>query len=271
MAISALSSCSTSDKTDGSSVAPAADITELDVSVSLMSAAKSYDIVLAGDSMHLVMSASVQWPQKIGNHDLSAFQDSIITFAFPQEKSRDIKNAIAGYVNDVESTGLIETGAVVTICKEAYPDNVNNYSCDIDARVLEFSDKMITYQIVESTYLGGAHPNTTSRALTYDFVNSTLLTLSNVIKPESIPAFTQIVKRNMLQQLDMSEAEFAEQTLAPTFTVGSDLFIGDGSIYVHYNTYEILPHSYGSIDVMVSPYEVRDMLTPIAQSLLIED
>lgn len=273
MIFSLLASCNSGDGSskNATEAAPAADITELDVSVSLMSAAKSYDIVIGQDSMHLVMSASVQWPQKMGNHDLKAFQDSILNFAFPQHTSADVKQAIASYVNDVESTGLVEAGAVVKPCKETYPDNVNNYSCDIDARLLEFTDKMMTYQIVESTYLGGAHPNTASRSITYDFVNSTLLTLSNVIKSESLPAFADVVKRNLLQQLDMSEREFNQQMLADQFQVGQDIFIGDGSIYVHYNAYELLPYSYGTIDVMVSPYEVRDMLTPMAQKLLLDE
>lgn len=248
-----------------------ADISELDVNVNLLSTAKSYDIILAQDSMHLVMSASVQWPTKIGKHDLTAFQDSILTFAFPQYKDGDVRSCMSAYVNDVKSTGLVENGATVTNCQEAYPDDVNNYSCDIDARVLEFSDKMITYQIVETTYLGGAHPNTASRSITYDFVNSTLLSISNVIKPESIPEFAEVVKRNMLQQLDITEGDFEQMMLVPKFQLGKDLFIGDGSIYIHYNTYELLPHSFGTIDVMVSPYEIQDMLTPMAKDLLVEE
>ena len=111
MIFSLLASCNSGDGSskNATEAAPAADITELDVSVSLMSAAKSYDIVIGQDSMHLVMSASVQWPQKMGNHDLKAFQDSILNFAFPQHTSADVKQAIASYkgvLSHCDSYGL---------------------------------------------------------------------------------------------------------------------------------------------------------------------
>ena len=258
--------CSQKQDNENASVA---SVNELDVEVALLDAAQSYEIIMNRDTMHLVMTANIQWPKMVGSHDMTPLQDSIMAFAFPEYHDISIKEAMIRYVGNTEATGIPSTGASVTPTSEAFSESEFSYNSTITGRVLEFSDRMITYQITESAYLGGAHPNTTSRSITYDFANSTLLSPANVIKSESLADFTAIAKRNLAAQLNMTETELDQALMVEKFALSNDLYIADRAIYIHYNPYEILPYSVGTVDVMVSPYEVRDMLTPKAENLLI--
>lgn len=49
------------------------------------------------------------------------------------------------------------------------------------------------------------------------------------------------------------------------------MYVLNGMLVFHYNPYDILPYSYGTIDVDVAPYQVKDFLTPEATRMLIDN
>lgn len=255
---------------DTDSIAADTTLHELEIDLTVMSAVRSYAIDIDTNSYHLCLSADLQWPKKIGDYDIKPLQDSIVAYSFPNVTRESVKNAILAYVSDVTSTGLNDGGARITPIDRIYPDSINSFTVSLDARVLEFGKRLIAYQIAEYSYLGGAHPVTMSRTFTYDLQKKRVVGLNELIAPDKINDFTVAVMKQLAAQLDITPTELRESLLSPSFTVSDDVYCADGYIFVHYNPYQILPYSFGTIDVQMSPYEYQSLLTPYAREILLD-
>ena len=69
----------------------------------------------------------------------------------------------------------------------------------------------------------------------------------------------------------VSVKELDSELLVKPLPVSKDVYVLNGMLVFHYNPYDILPYSYGTIDVDVAPYQVRDYLTPEAYRMLVEN
>lgn len=267
------SSCSGSKSTEDSmqdSLSADSVIHELEIDMTVMNAVRSYNIDVDTFSYHLALSADLQWPKKLGDYDIKPLQDSIVAYAFPNVTHESVKSAMVAYVSDVTSTGLSDRGAIVTPADKVYADSVNSYAISLDAKVVEFGKRLISYQISEYSYLGGAHPNTVSRTFSYDLKTKRVIGLNDLIARDKVNDFAVAVMKQLAMQLDMTPTALREALLTPGFSVSEDVYCVDGYIFVHYNPYQILPYVFGAIDVQMSPYENEALLTPYARELLLD-
>lgn len=266
-------SCNKSETTDNKStdstalIDSAVTVTEVDMQV--LSIARGYEMTFDTTRLKLAMVANVQWPTEIGSYKMKTLQDSIIAICFPFCENIDVKKAMFNYVTDLNQTGLVDDASAITPIDKVYPDSVNNFSMQLDARVLELTENLVTYQVVESSYLGGAHPNVASRTFTFDLAKDKILTISDLIAQHKIDDFKVAVSKQLAEQLEMTPAALDDMLLVKPFTISSTIYCADGYIYVHYNPYELLPYSFGTIDVQISPLENEGLLTPYAKELLL--
>lgn len=269
----ALFSCnksdSATDKTTDSTAVIDSAVTEVEVDMQVLSIARGYEMMFDTVKLKLAMVANVQWPTEIGNYKMTTLQDSIIAICFPLAEKTAVKKAMYNYVNDLNQTGLVDDASSITPIDKVYPDSVNNFSMQLDARILEFTENLITYQVVESSYLGGAHPNVASRTFTFDLAKNKILTISDLIAQHKIDDFKVAVSKQLAEQLEMTPAALDDMLLVKPFTISSTIYCADGYIFVHYNPYELLPYSFGTIDVQISPLENEGLLTPYAKELLL--
>ncbi len=272
----ALSLTCCSKSTDGNSSAQdsiaMADslVSELEVDLKALSSAKSYALKFDSIEMKLAISSKIEWPEKISKYNITPLQDSILGFCFPEFQAFPIKVAMLKYVEDLEMTGITDDATSITPIDKIYPDSVSNFSMNLDARMMEITDKLVTYQITETSYLGGAHPNMVSRTFTYDLTNAKILNISDIIAQHKIDAFKTLVARQLADQLELTPAALDEMLLVKPLPLGKTIYCTDGNIYIHYNPYEILPHIFGATDVQISALENENMLTPYARQLLVE-
>lgn len=269
-----LACCSKSDVNNSSDIDSVAIadtlVSELEVDLNALSTAKSYSIKYDSIEMKLAIGAKIEWPEKIAKYNITTLKDSILGFCFPEFQSFPIKVAMLKYVEDVAMTGMTDEATSVTPIGKVYQDSVNNFSMNLDARMLEITDKLVTYQITETSYLGGAHPNMVSRTFTYDLANAKILNISDLIAQHKIDAFKTLVAKQLADQLELTPAALDEMLLIKPLPIGKTIYCTDGSIFIHYNPYEILPHIFGSTDVQISALENESILTPYARELLIE-
>lgn len=265
-----LSACGgKSDEGAGQAVSNDGLITSLPLSMNIKSAEKSYRITSTDPEFtcYLTISTSLQWPEAIASYDIKPLQDTILTLMYPDVKEPlDVNAAITQFVTDAKSFDLGDEITEVDTVPELSIDNQIYYASN-QLQMMEISDELVTFSITASQYMGGAHPMTTSIPFTYDFDSSEIISFGWLFKEGADENLVPVLKEAIASQLNMTVQDF-EDSLLSDFKVSDMVYILNGHIVFHYNPYEILPYSFGSIDAVIYPSEITDILTPQAVTLL---
>lgn len=265
-----LSACGgKSDEGAGQAVSNDGLITSLPLSMNIKSAEKSYRITSTDPEFtcYLTISTSLQWPEAIASYDIKPLQDTILTLMYPDVKEpQDVNAAITQFVTDAKSFDLGDEITEVDTVPELSIDNQIYYASN-QLQMMEISDELVTFSITASQYMGGAHPMTNSIPFTYDFDSSEIISFGWLFKEGADENLVPVLKEAIASQLNMTVQDF-EDSLLSDFKVSDMVYILNGHIVFHYNPYEILPYSFGSIDAVIYPSEITDILTPQAVTLL---
>lgn len=246
-----------------------ADVRDFDVNLTVKSAEKYYETVIDGNNVYVDVSTSVQWPEKLGNYDITPLQDTIMHYAFPPETvtAGNINKTIAAYTADTSFLGA-DTKCVTV---DSLPGGADAapFFYDVTATLIEVNEQMVTYQVSTFTYTGGAHPYNASRPFTFDLARGRVLTAENMFISGTENEVLSIVQNGLARQLgiDPSQLENAGVFISQ-FTTPGQPYINNDVIVFHFNPYDIAPYSMGNIDVAVYPYELNEYLTPEVKELL---
>ncbi|MDE5665148.1 MAG: DUF3298 and DUF4163 domain-containing protein [Duncaniella sp.] len=236
------------------------EISEFEIHKKLLTADRSYRVVTDYGTVYLEMYTSVQWPEKFGGNDIKVLQDSVLNFAYSDTTSVSIHDAIRKYLDD---TSFLE-GVKEIVPIDTLPSDSMTYFSSVTGSVLDLDEGMVTYQLVSSSYLGGAHPMTATHPFTYDFAESRVLDNSNIFRPGTpTDSIVPVIREALARQLGVpvsrlkNEGVFADQLTYPGIP-----YISGNTLYFHYDPYEIGPYAMGSVDVAVYPYEIERFLQP---------
>lgn len=264
LAIAAAGCARTSEKNNshGSS-----SVTSVPVQSELLSISKTYPGYTGVDSCSLTLSAVIDYPTVIGNEDISPLHEAINDVVFNDQTGASIESLMDSFATDVESYGL-DIDPTVTGAPKKSSDLYTFYT-DVTLSRKELNSKMITFQLIDSRYLGGAHAMTYSRSFTYAFAEKQLVTLENMFKPEYMDiVFSAInetlASQNGVQSGELESAGFFQNSVG----VPNLLSIENNMIVFHYNPADVAPYSAGAIDVAIAPVMVKEALTPLAEKLL---
>lgn len=244
-------------------------ISEFEVSQTICNANRIYCMVNGGDTAYIDISASLHWPDHLGDADIKVLHDSLLRFTFGDTVSTKLHEAVRRYLTDTSifTDGLDQAAITLTPVDSMPWGDVQGYLSNVTATVNELSEDLVTYNISSELFLGGAHPVTASHPFTFDLRNSTVLNPKNMF---TVPAdsILPIVKTALARQLEVNVSNLDR---AGIFTdqltnLGYPYIAGD-VIYFHYNPYDIASYAMGAIDVAVYPYEIEQYLTPQARSL----
>lgn len=243
-------------------------ISNFDLKATTKSAEQSYRLSIMGDTAFLTLSASVQWPENIGGCDIKLFQDSIISLSFPRDIHKgEIDKSISSFVCDIDIMGdSVEFVPVASIPKEDL--NERAYEISVTGKLLEVTEAFVTYQVINYSYTGGAHPNTFSFPFTYALKDKKVLTMENMFKPGSEEALTQVVREALARQYNVPAQHLTAAGLfSDNVPMSHNIYILNGALIFHYNTYDIAPYYMGAINAEVYPYEIEAYLTPMGVEL----
>lgn len=222
---------------------------------------KYYRITNPMDTFYLTLQSNIQWLDKVGDYDLKPFHKTVIIHAFDNNED-DIVHAMRRFVDCYDK--WVEPDAETTVEVSTAPNpNIISWSVKVDGEFIELADTHVSYAISTTTYLGGAHPNVATDPFTYILESESVVTLSDLFIPGSENTLSAVICQNLAQEYDvtpnnLTDAGFFQNDIKPS----NFLFFEDGNIIFHYNQYDIAPYSQGQIDVMVPPYQVREILTP---------
>ncbi|MDE5688766.1 MAG: DUF3298 and DUF4163 domain-containing protein [Paramuribaculum sp.] len=219
------------------------------------------------DSCSLSLRAQVEWPVEFGSADIEPLQAAIGELVFDNRGAGDVGAMLDSFLTATDDYGLDIDNKVVGAPASMNP--VAAYERQLSVARVELNRDMVSYNIVDMSYMGGAHPNTYSRAFTYVFEPGEVLTADNLFAADSMSVVFAAVNRQAAYKFDvqpgeLTKAGFFENAIG----VSPLLSIQGGMVVFHYNPYEVAPYSFGAIDVAVAPWEIEQALTPLGKRLL---
>lgn len=267
-----VAACGPSHPADSSNPSPSgAEIEEFPINTTLLTSSETYfgvpDSVL-GDT-YLTLTASILWPEKVSDRDIRPLQDTIMHVAFPASYDKNPRHAIKEFVTDVSAYQLGKMKPVDKVKKVG--ESVRSYYSEVSGRLIEVNEQSCTYLISFSEYMGGAHPNHASVVMSYDFTRGKCIDYAYLFKEGADSKLQGLILESLAANMAVSVKELDSELLVKPLPVSKDVYVLNGMLVFHYNPYDILPYSYGTIDVDVAPYQVRDYLTPEAYSMLVEN
>ena len=218
-----------------------------------------------------LISASIEWPEKIGSSSLRALQDSLISITFADHAgARGIDKVMMNYLADTSVFGL-EGVEWASVANDSVIDDDHWRQMMIDktARPVYYNTRYISYRITESTDFGGAHGMTTATYLTYNLDEGKVMTAADMFVSGSDEALTQVIMEQLAADLHTTVAGLDDAGVFTDQLTGPGVaYLDDGSVVFHYDPYAIGPYSMGAVDVRIWAGEIEHLLTPEARSLL---
>lgn len=264
--------CGCGSKTQEQSGAAAPEISSMPVSMDLKNAECFYRLVQEQDTIYLDLSASVQWPTRMGDASIKALGDTILSAAFQAPAGSDAAKAMADFVSAQNAKAVIDMGqdsVQVTAVERIPQKGTGTWYSLVNGHVAEMSHQLVTYIVTLSTYSGGAHPITASLPFSYDLKRGCVLTLDNMFKPGSQGRVLEVVRRALARSLDVTPDRLEDAgVFVDQLTYPGLPYITDNVLMFHFNPYEIASYAMGDIDVAVFPQEVEEWLTPEAKALV---
>lgn len=261
-------SCGNSGDSKPQTGAETAGITEFEVNQTLLTGDRNYKVETDYGTAYLDIYTSIQWPEKLGANDLTVLRDSLLRFAYGDSVALPARKAIENYLAD---TGVVQ-GVKSAVAVDSMPADTMTYFNSSTASVLDLNEQLVTYKVVNSSYLGGAHPMTATIPFTYDFAQAKVLDFASIFKADvSVDSVMPIIKEALARQYSVSVSGLERAGFfVNNLNFAGRPYIADNTLYFHYDPYDIGPYAFGAIDVAVYPGEVDALLRPEAKALFDE-
>lgn len=243
-----------------------AGIRSIALDISVKTAHRYYNVIERDDSCSLSLSVAVDWPEKVGDYNILRLQQAILSEISGEKTAASVTEAISGFIGDTERFGI---GDNISRVDKAPPVSPFAYEVSTDVKFMALEGDLITYNVTNYSYLGGAHGLNIRTPFSFDLSQGRIVDMKWLFTGDYEKVLTPLLEDSVADKADMSVQMLRKSMLVPAFVIASNVYIQGGFIVFHYNPYEILPYSYGSIDVSVSPYLIREILTPQAQQALL--
>lgn len=240
-------------------------IDEFEVCQKLISGQKHYKMETDYGTVYLELMAAIQWPEKMGSADLTALQDTLKNLAFRNNNPAGIREVLKNFINN---TSVVEDATDVEPV-DSLPADSMTYFYSVTADVADLTEEMVTYKVVASSFLGGAHPITATRPFTYDLAQGTVLDNSNIYLPGvTNDSIMPVIKEALARQCSVPVSALERASIfVSQFNYPGRPYIVNNTLYYHYDPYEIGPYALGNIDVAVHPYAIDRFLKPSVRKL----
>lgn len=261
--------CSNASDSRAADAATDAAIDSTSIRATLIEGAHTYRFDVDGDECYITISARVEWPREIGTTHLANLSDTLLAASFPACKGLTVEHALTQYLDNTK--GIVDGPVHRVKASEATSDEMGVWGISTEVARTALTEKYVTYEVTSMSYLGGAHPNTSVTPISYDLASGEVITPSYLFIPGSRAKVIKAVASELASQLGcrpdrLSEGGLFSDTLPAPSGMSIDRY---GTIVFQYGQYEIAPYSMGIITVKLSPYQLRDLLTPAARALLL--
>ena len=182
-------------------------------------------------------------------------------------------DAINGYIQEKgfsgeESIFGVSEEEAAAWAEEDYADRGKDnwyatYTIDAGYAVRRMDDRIISFEVWNYDYMGGAHPNSYSKGLTFDSRTGKPLMLEDIVEDmeeASAAVLEFLLKETKKEQYSDAFFDNYEEELPKLFSEDT-WYLGEDGFHIIANTYSIAPYVAGSFDFVI-PYAEADFLKP---------
>lgn len=246
-----------------------------DVSEQLLTTTAYYSFTENDSTLYGVSSATVQLLTRFGDEDLRPLYREVVDNLLPDSlpsTSANVDSAMQVFVSD---TLFISENMDCNLRRiSALPEGAEEraYSREMSIKIAELTHEYVTYNRVFFLYTGGAHPFRFLAPFTYLFKERVILDMDNLFLPGSESRLQTIVTETLLSQINPPVSTLTEAGyFVDRLPVPEIVSLRGGELVFTYSLYEIAPYVMGTPEIVVSPYDLSDLLTLLGHRLLIDD
>lgn len=220
---------------------------------------------------NLYTRISIDWPEKIGNYDLTKFHKTLIN-------GNDADQVIREFCVNPESVcyigerpikyELVPATQTLAQIKENNYNDALFYSVEIEKIYL--SNNFASYKKTYSTP-GGAHNNLFSSTVNYDFANDRVIKFNDLFQADKKPQILKTLKDALCEKHNCEKFEDAaerEGIWANEFEVSKSFVFEKDQITFIYDPYYIGPWARGTVKISVPYYQIYNFLKPEYQKII---
>ena len=208
---------------------------------------------VAGCPLTHKLDISLEYPMVKGDKEMAAtlIRRSIFETAFGQTyDTLNVQEAATRYADDLAAEFKELSAAMWRGWQKAgiADPAAAQWSDSIEGYFAGQNGPYRSYIVNLTDFTGGAHSNSTTRALVFDVTDGSPVTLDDLFVPDFNDVLTEILNRHVAESLSEEDIEdLFEPTVSPT---GNYILTSDSITFI-YNPYEIGPYSIGTPSVSV--------------------
>lgn len=232
------------------------------------------DTILFEDKVFDIADTRLQSDPVLQSHFKLTYPE--ITDEIPAEALENIQAHIAGFILDsekpVKEFPNIQKQAdkLFNEYDEVYKEfpRTSTWLVDKKIQITSKVGPLISLEFTESSYKGGAHPNSVTFFKTFDIndgrevsmyelIDSTQLTALNALRLK----YFEEQKEQILQGENWKDYIFAEEfEVNGAFNTNKNIRIAKDTVSFYYNSYEIAPYAFGPTDLKIPLDQLKPFL-----------
>lgn len=220
-----------------------------------------------GDSVYSAARYSVVWPERIGEQDFNALNDSLtmLTFGvkgedFAEASKTFTRAGLNDLVQDSDSGARKYDVVPFEVAFDAQRTNLNLINSEV---TLLTPDVLVIGVLNQTYYYGAAHGMMTRRFLNYSIKNHALMTVANTFVAGNEKSILSLIEHAAHEKYPDEGVLF--DTPIESF---ANFQITENDIVFVYQPYDIGPYSSGILEIPVSQNDLYRFLTPEAIATL---
>jgi hypothetical protein len=142
--------------------------------------------------------------------------------------------------------------------RRKFPEAPGNWYLDREISVELNKNFILCLDVTETSFLGGAHPNTSKMFYNFDLRSGGKLKLSDLVIGDSIKVLTGTAEKIFRIDRKMNIGETYKEAgfwfKDDRFELNDNFAVTEDGILFYYNNYEIAPYVYGATKLLI-PYD----------------
>ena len=196
-----------------------------------------------------IIKAPSQTAREVINGEIKGF---LLRPIFEEEKFYSLQEIMNDFIS-----------AYQKFIKE-FPNSPQSWSVERTVSIVYQSPKVLSLELNDNQYTGGAHPNAVRIFLNLNTASGKPINLPDILVPNYEAPLNAIAERKFreLKELkpDESPSDAGFDFTDNHFSLNENFLIGKAGITFYYNSYEIAPYAMGPTELFLDYSQIKDLI-----------
>jgi hypothetical protein len=158
--------------------------------------------------------------------------------------------------------------AAIQKLMQAFPHaaTISEWFIDNRLKVIYHDPKVLSLEMAELAYTGGAHPNSVNQYASFDLTDGQQLTLTELLVPGYEPSLSAVAEQRFreLRQIPPGESLTAAGYWFENevFALNDNFAVTDEGLLFYFNPYEVTAYALGPTELVISREDLNDLILP---------